>query len=147
VVNAKPGDAGLPESVRIPGENPLFLTGPAEPCDMVISIRRPTAEGEVVISLDGELDLDAADRVRLALTGAVRTAGCRRLRVDLTAVPFVDSIGLGALVAGCRAAVAANVTFTMTSAQPHVRRVLEVTDLARPLGLAPAIVGPRTPPS
>jgi anti-anti-sigma factor len=146
-VSDKPGGADLPESVRIPGEDPRFLAGPAEPCNLVISIRRPTSDGEIVVSLDGELDIHAADRVRLALTGAVRTAGCRHLRVDLAAVPFVDSIGLGTLVAGCRAAKVADVAFTMTNAQPQVRRVLEVTDLAGPLGLAPAVVRPRTPPS
>jgi anti-anti-sigma factor len=141
-VNSEPGEADLTRPVRIPGEDPRFLTGPAEPSDLVISIRRPTADGEIVVSLDGEVDLNGADRVRVALTGAVRTAGCRRLRVDLAAVPFMDSIGLGALVAGCQGARAAGLAFTMTGAQPQVRRVLEVTKLADPLGLAPAAPPP-----
>ncbi|GII25859.1 STAS domain-containing protein [Planosporangium mesophilum] len=136
------GEAALPRQVRIPDEDPRFIAGPAEPSDLVISIRRPTADGEIVVSLDGELDLNAADRVRVALTDAVRTAGCRSLRVDLAAVPFVDSIGLGALVAGCREAGVADITFTMTNAQPPVRRVLDVTSLAGPLGLVSAAVPP-----
>ncbi|GAA1799676.1 STAS domain-containing protein [Planosporangium flavigriseum] len=139
-------EAGLPESVRIPDEDPRLVTGPPEPSSLVISIPRPTADGEVVVSLDGELDIDAAARVRLALIGAARAAGCRLLRVDLNAVPFADSVGLGALTAGCRAAIAAGVTFTMINAQPQVRRVLEVTGLAGPLGLVPATVRPRTTP-
>jgi anti-sigma B factor antagonist len=140
-VNAERGEADLPQPVQIPGEDPRFLTGPAEPSDLVISLQRATDNGEIVVSLDGELDLNGADRVRVALTDAARTTGCRRVRVDLAAVPFIDSIGLGALVAGCKAALAAGVTFTMTNAQPPVRRALDVTKLAGPLGLAPA-----TPP-
>ncbi|MGC9667706.1 STAS domain-containing protein [Planosporangium sp. 12N6] len=135
-MDAEGDEADLSQPVRIPGEDPRFLAGPAEPSDLVISTRRLTADGEIVVSLDGDLDIDAADRVRLVLVGAARTAGCRRLRVDLAEVSFIDSVGLGALVAGCRAATAAGVTFTMTNAQPPVRRVLEVTRLAGPLGLA-----------
>jgi anti-sigma B factor antagonist len=145
-MNAERGEPVLPHSVHIPGEDPRLLVGPAEPTDLVISIHRATADGEIVVSLDGEVDMHAAERVRFALTGAARTPGCHHLRVDLTAVPFIDSTGLGALVNGCKAAIAVGATFSLTNAQPVVRRSLEVTNLAGPLGLSPTTVRPRTPP-
>jgi anti-sigma B factor antagonist len=54
-------------------------------------------DGLRLIDLHGELDLSTAARVRSALTAADED-GCKRVIVDLTDVPIIDSTGLSVLV-------------------------------------------------
>ena len=53
-------------------------------------------DGVHVVSVAGELDLSAASAFREALTQA--TSPGARLVVDLSAAPFVDSVGVGAIL-------------------------------------------------
>lgn len=130
----------IPLPIVIPGEHP---TEPLGASDLVISIFRMTPDGETRISLDGELDIDAAPRVRTAVTGAARARDCRRVVIDLAAVSFVDSTGLGALVAGLSVARGRGIALILANPQPPVRRVLDITGLSGPFGLGGTL--PRQP--
>jgi anti-sigma B factor antagonist len=60
------------------------------------------AKGEaVLVHLTGDVDVDAAARLRHALAGAIRS-GFVDLVVDLRSVTFIDSTGLGVLVGALR---------------------------------------------
>jgi anti-sigma B factor antagonist len=60
------------------------------------------ADGDgVVVRVAGEVDVDAAARLRHALTRAIRS-GFVDLVVDLRSVTFIDSTGLGVLVGALR---------------------------------------------
>jgi anti-anti-sigma factor len=131
-----PSAGRSPARVVIPGEDPALVAGPAGHSELVICLRPVTPAGEAVVTLDGDLDLHAAERVRIALTAAARARGCRLVRVDLAKVRVVDSVGLGALVAGCHAAHAAGAGFVVVDPRPAVRRAFEVTDLVVTLGVA-----------
>jgi anti-anti-sigma factor len=141
-----PTDAALAGRIDLPGEDPAYVNGPPQPSDLVIAIRPPDAHGRGVVALRGDLDVNAAGRVRVALAGSVHVTGCRALWVDLGDVEFVDSVGLGALVAGYHAARTVGVGFALASAQPPVRRALEVTGLAGPLRVAGSLPGGRRAP-
>ena len=67
---------------------------------------------------------------RPAHGGAV-TDGRVRVVVDLTGTPFVDSSGLGALVAGLKRTRQAGGDLRIASAQEQVRMVLDLTNLDR----------------
>ena len=54
--------------------------------------------GWTVLSVEGEVDLYTAPAVREAAIGAME-AGADHLLLDLTEVPFMDSSGLGVIVA------------------------------------------------
>jgi len=54
-----------------------------------------------VLSLDGEVDVYTAPRLREQL-GSLVAGGCTHLVVDLTKVAFIDSSGLGVLVGALR---------------------------------------------
>lgn len=69
-----------------------------------INIERP-APGTAVITIDGPLDVYSAPDVRNTLIGLINE-GRNRQAVDLTAVTFVDSTGLGVLVGAAKRAVA-----------------------------------------
>ena len=78
----------------------------------------------------GRLDYLSANDVRQALVGAIE-AGWPRLVVDLSAVDFVDSSGLGALLGGLKAARAAGGDVRLAAVPEQARVVLSLTTLDR----------------
>ena len=64
--------------------------------DLALQVRRVGTW--TVVAVEGELDLYTAPQMREAVLAAV-TDGADHVVIDLTAVPFMDSSGLGAVVA------------------------------------------------
>lgn len=85
-----------------------------------------------VITPVGRLTLTTAGQVREAVDDLVRN-GRPRLVVDLGRLDFIDSSGLGALVAGLRSARAAGGDLRLANASPQVATVLRLTNLDRVL--------------
>jgi anti-sigma B factor antagonist len=98
---------------------------------MEIGIREE-AEGSAVLQLDGRLDLVSASAVRRAVEAAV-ASGRPSLVVDLEDVSFVDSSGLGALIAGLKHARQAGGELRIAAAGEQVLTVLRLTRLDRVL--------------
>jgi len=88
----------------------------------------------VVVTPYGDLDRDTAPRLRAALTEAVDEAGADRVEVELRHVTFMDSSGIGALLAGHRLAEGAGISLRVRGPSPAVRTVLEVTGVWGLLG-------------
>ena len=86
--------------------------------------------GVAHLSLDGRLTLVSAPQLRTAITEAV-DSGRTRVVVDLTKVGFMDSSGLGALVAGLKRTRQAGGDLRIASPQEQVRMVLDLTNLDR----------------
>ena len=80
------------------------------------------------VALHGEIDVLTVDQVRVALAGAL-AAGPEHLVVDLADLTFIDSTGLGALIAGFQRARDAGVSFRLTHASPAVRQILMLSGL------------------
>lgn len=57
--------------------------------------------------------------------------GNKHLLIDLTDVRFIDSSGLGALVSGFKNAISHQGSLKLTSLQPQVRSMFELTRLHR----------------
>jgi anti-anti-sigma factor len=86
------------------------------------------ADGGVIVEVRGEMDLVCAGRLREALVDASRQRPARVV-VDLTHVTFIDSTGIGALVAGYDAAHALGVRFTIRRPSPFLAAQLRQTGL------------------
>jgi len=82
--------------------------------------------GVTVIDLSGEIDVSHAPRLR-ELLGELITAGPGQLLINLSGVAFIDSSGLGVLIAAHRKAQEAGGVLGLADPQPSVRRVLELT--------------------
>jgi anti-sigma B factor antagonist len=80
------------------------------------------------VALRGEIDVLTVDQVRVALTGALATHPAE-LVVDLTDLRFIDSTGLGALIAGFQRARDAGVPFRLAHPTPAVRQILVLSGL------------------
>jgi anti-sigma B factor antagonist len=108
----------------------------AEVADAVVS-RRVVDDGTVVIDLRGELDVAVNDALRGVLIDTVNQRP-PRVVVNMRHVVFIDSTGMGALVAGYGAARDAGVEYEVRDMAPFVEKQLRATGLydllVRPAG-------------
>jgi anti-sigma B factor antagonist len=65
--------------------------------------REMTSAGVAILSVHGDVDILSAPAFKHALLETIGD-GSRQVIVDLTAVPFIDSTGLGVLVSGAKKA-------------------------------------------
>ena len=91
--------------------------------------RSQVRPGLALVTVEGEVDLHTADQVREAIVGAIGEWQPTELRVNLAAVPFMDSMGISALIAGYRAAAAAEVAFRVVEPSRGLLSLLEITGL------------------
>ncbi|HEX5201097.1 MAG TPA: STAS domain-containing protein [Actinoplanes sp.] len=94
--------------------------------DVRLSVR-PGQECAVV-EVAGDLDMATSPRL-LERVQAVLDAGTPNVVVDLTAVGFMDSSGLGALVVMFKAAAERGGRLCVAAAQRPVRSVLAITSV------------------
>jgi anti-sigma B factor antagonist len=80
------------------------------------------------INLKGEFDMTGTERVWSFLSEALAAAP-RRITVDTSALEFIDSSGLMALIGARDAAVEAGVGFHVRDPSPAVRRLAELSGL------------------
>lgn len=103
---------------------------------MNISTLHHDAE-RLIVRLEGRLDAQVADETRAALE-ALAPEGTARLVIDLSAVPFVDSSGLGALVAVLKAVRRRGGELRLAAPSEQARKLLKLTTLERVLPIADA---------
>jgi len=92
-----------------------------------------TRQGHTVIRPSGRLDLATAGALRRHLD-TERAAGRRWFVVDLAGVGFVDTSGVGALVAGFKGARLAGGDLRLACPGDQARLVLRLTGLEQVLG-------------
>jgi anti-sigma B factor antagonist len=91
-----------------------------------------------LISLAGELDLTVAPLVDAAVTH-VLDDGLRRVLLDLDALRFCDSSGLGALLRAARRVREAGGTCVVAAARGPVSRLLDLTGMEQALRVSPEV--------
>ena len=100
-------------------------------------------DGIAILALSGELDLPAAPQLDRAV-GELLGDGLRRVLLDLDALRFCDSSGLGALLRASRRVRDAGGTCVVAAARGSVSRLLELTSMEQALQLSaevqPALV-------
>lgn len=95
-----------------------------------MEVHRATMGEATVLRCEGRLTMAGAPTLRSAIDEEV-TDGRVRLVIDLADTSFVDSSGLGALVAGLKRTRQAGGDLRIASAQEQVRMVLDLTNLDR----------------
>ena len=95
--------------------------------DAVVT-QRVLDDGTTIIDLRGELDIAVNDALRGVFLTVMDTRP-PRLVVNMRHVKFVDSTGIGALVAGFNAAQEAGVDFQVHDVAPFVEKQLRAVGL------------------
>ncbi len=99
-----------------------------EPEDLGYNVEHDPVEGALLVTASGELDLAAAPRLATVLS--IATAGAEPCVVlDLTAVDFIDSTALGAIMHASSEAEAMGKQMLVAVLDGPVRRLLEITNL------------------
>lgn len=95
--------------------------------------RHGLAAGVVRLEVAGEVDMLVSAELTAAQLRAIEDPFVAGVVVDLDQVTFLDSTGIGALVAGMRAAHRRGIPFTVSNPNRMVRSVLELTGVLGPL--------------
>lgn len=90
-----------------------------------LRIQRKERDGRIVLALSGELDVSSAPMLEEELLTACQEE--RDVIIDMTAVEFIDSIGLRAILRGQQTCAEHQCGYFLTPAQPSARRVFELT--------------------
>jgi anti-sigma B factor antagonist len=98
----------------------------------------PVDDGTATLFVTGEVDMSNATELRECGENAVATASVELLVIDLSGVTFMDSSGLGALVAIRSAAADAARAVRIANPSARVRQVIEVCGLGPEFGLEAA---------
>jgi len=106
------------------------VTGtPIDPADDALTVAVDHEPGGAVATVRVEGDLDTASVGELdAVLERVVAAGATDLRLDLDAVPFMDSTGLSALISA-RTKLEGRGEVTIERASGSVRRTIEIAGL------------------
>ena len=104
---------------------------------LTITVR--SERGVVIAAVTGEIDISTVSRLRERLFELADSGGT--LIVDLNRVTFIDSAGLGALVAVARRADAHGGSLHAVCSQQHTRKLLWLTGVDRRIPLTATVDG------
>jgi len=100
---------------------------------------KPWGEATLV-ELDGEIDLHSAPDIKAALI-ELGTSPAARIAVDLSAVSFLDSTGIGALVGALKKTRECGGQMAFYGARDRVKRVFQIAGLLGALPFYPSREG------
>lgn len=87
-------------------------------------------DGDVVTVVpEGDIGLETVDVLREVLRSVVDSRQGGEIDIDMSSVTFLDSSGIGVLIAAQRAAANRGTKLMLSSPGPMVRMVLEVAHL------------------
>jgi anti-sigma B factor antagonist len=93
-----------------------------------LEIHERRGSDQVTLALQGELDFCSGAELAIRLADEARSGA--RIVVDLAALEFMDSAGMGVLHRAAKWAGEEGWTLSLTGPRPNVRRVLALTQLA-----------------
>jgi anti-sigma B factor antagonist len=95
---------------------------------------RALTEDTHLVAVGGELDMSAAPELRACIDRAIED-GAVRLVMDLTEATFIDSTGIGALMAGVQRLRSAGGSLELACDQPNLLRIFEIVGLHQQLSI------------
>lgn len=90
------------------------------------AFERVDRDGTATLVITGEVDLACADELREQLQAMAATGSAIGV-VDLSGVTFLDSSGLGVLIAAKKHAVSADTDLALADPSPACRTVLSIS--------------------
>lgn len=98
-----------------------------------------TSPSPSIFTADGAIDLHVAPELRASLRAIIDDKKPKRLVVDLTNVPFIDSSGIAVLIGAMQSLEHEGGVFMLAGAQSGVRMILESAKLDQYFRLFPDV--------
>ena len=105
---------------------------------MLFALDVTMQQGWTILSVTGELELATAPQLRQRVVGLVGE-GHTHLIFDLSGVDFIDSIGLGMVVAALKRARTRGGDVVVAGAVPRVHALFEITRLVEIIRFFPNV--------
>jgi anti-sigma B factor antagonist len=117
------------------GAGPPDRFAPAGPHSLVgelvdLTLETRDVDGRTIVAVGGEIDVYTAPKLRDKITELV-AAGVYDLVIDMEAVEFLDSTGLGVLVGGLKKVRAHNGSLQLVCNQDRLLKIFRITGLAK----------------
>jgi anti-sigma B factor antagonist len=96
--------------------------------DLTLATR--DADGKTIVAVGGEIDVYTAPKLRDKITELV-AAGVYDIVIDMEAVEFLDSTGLGVLVGGLKKVRAHEGSLQLVCNQDRLLKIFRITGLAK----------------
>ena len=97
---------------------------------MDLSLETRDVDGRTIVAVGGEIDVYTAPKLRDKITELV-AAGTYQIVVDMEAVEFLDSTGLGVLVGGLKKVRAHDGSLSLICNQDRLLKIFRITGLAK----------------
>ena len=101
---------------------------------MDLTLATRDVDGKTIVAVGGEIDVYTAPKLRDKITELV-AAGVYDIVIDMEAVEFLDSTGLGVLVGALKRVRSNDGELSLVCTQPRIRKVFEVTGLTKVFNL------------
>jgi anti-sigma B factor antagonist len=95
-----------------------------------LTLETRDVEGRTIVSVGGEIDVYTAPKLRDKITELV-AAGTFDIVIDMEAVEFLDSTGLGVLVGGLKKVRAHDGSLHLICNQDRLLKIFRITGLAK----------------
>ena len=96
--------------------------------DLTLATREE--DGRAIVAVGGEIDVYTAPKLRDQITELV-SSGTYNIVIDLEAVEFLDSTGLGVLVGGLKKVRAHDGSLELVCSQERLLKIFRITGLAK----------------
>ena len=96
--------------------------------DLTLATREE--DGRAIVAVGGEIDVYTAPKLRDQITELVSN-GSYKIVIDLEAVEFLDSTGLGVLVGGLKKVRAHDGSLELVCTQERLLKIFRITGLAK----------------
>ena len=106
---------------------------------MELKVSSRSQGDHTVLALAGEIDLYTAPRLQSELTRALSAADAAQIVVDMSAVDFLDSTGLGVLVGGLKRVKSNEGELRLVVAQDRIMKIFDITGLAKVFPIYPSL--------
>ncbi len=105
---------------------------------MDLTLTTSKVSGRAVVSVEGEVDVYSAPQLRDRLAELL-ASGERDLVVDLSGVRFLDSTGIGTLVAALNGAAEVGGTLCLVCDQDRILKLFRITGLDAAFTIFPTV--------
>ena len=109
---------------------PADLISPLQGAHVDLTLATRDVDGKTIVAVGGEIDVYTAPKLRDKITELV-SDGIYDIIVDMEAVEFLDSTGLGVLVGGLKKVRAHDGSLHLVCTQDRLLKIFRITGLAK----------------